>query len=551
MYNRRARRDGRVVEGNSLENCQRRKLLGGSNPSLSARLYSDFMHCLSCQSTIEITPALSLFLKDLNMGEPRYCALCSWKRKMQWENEYKVYKRSCSATGKPLISIFGPDVPFPVFEREYWLSDAWEAPFLDYDTGRPFLDQYFELFQRAPRPHNNQVNTVNSEYAHLIFDSKDCYLSFQAFLCEKLLYCYRSNKLKDSMNCFFCSESELLYESTNCHHSYRLSFSQDSSNCSESAFLFDCRNCSNCFLSWNLRNKQYCFLNEQLSKEAYEKKVAEFDFTNPASYQKAWQLFEQARPQFIKRAHYVLNSENCTGDFLVNCKNCVESFFTDESQDCQAVLRGTQMKNSFDSVVGGLCELTYNVLQPGWLYRSAYSMSCNHGSEVYFSENCESSSEIIGCIGLRGKKFCILNKPYPEEEYKVLKAQILAELNTKQTADQFFDPAHSPFQYDETIAELYFPQKLPPLVSARAANECVRCGKPMNITKQEIAFAQKMNVCLPSECFHCRIQRLSAPYSVVTLREVACFLCGKATRTSARSGTERIYCEDCYLATLY
>jgi len=176
--------------------------------------------CLDCQQEFELVEKIEDFVKSVKLSAPQYCHLCSWKRKMQWQNEYRVYKRKCSATGKDIVSIFGEEVGFPVYERSYWLSDAWEAPALEYEPARPFFEQYFELFKIAPRPHNNQVNTVNSEYAHLIFDSKDCYLSFQAFQCEKLLYCYRSNKLVNSMNAFFCSESEFLYETANCHNCY-------------------------------------------------------------------------------------------------------------------------------------------------------------------------------------------------------------------------------------------------------------------------------------------------------------------------------------------
>ena len=45
-----ARRDGRVVEGNSLENCQGRKLLVSSNLTLSAReLFQYYLSFLKVQ----------------------------------------------------------------------------------------------------------------------------------------------------------------------------------------------------------------------------------------------------------------------------------------------------------------------------------------------------------------------------------------------------------------------------------------------------------------------------------------------------------------------
>jgi len=517
--------------------------------------------CKTCNGPINLSDQEGALLEKFHISQLAYCFHCSWQRKMQWQNEYQVYRRSCSATGKNIISIFSEDTAFPVFERKYWLSDKWEVPKLEYDPKKSFLEQYFELSKLAPRPHNNQVNTVNSEYAHLIFDSKDCYLSFQAFECEKLLYCYRSIKLKESMNCFFCSNSELLYESVNCNKCYNLNFSQDCSGCSDSSFLFDCRNCSHCFLSWNLRSKQYCILNKQFTKDEYEREIRKFDLSNWEYLKEALELFEKNKKNFIKRATYIINSENCTGDFLINCNNCHNSFFTDDSQNSSNIMRGTLMKSVYDSVVGGLIEMGYNLLQPGWLYKAAYTISCNNGNEIYFSEYCDSCTECVGCIGLRGGKFCILNKPYSEKEYFVLKEQILSELMNKK-GDDFFDPLKSPFKYEETIADLYFPkerqmnsilpQKFVKLeVQDQNIQLCCSCQKPFNIIDREIKFSHDKKVLLTGECFKCRIRRLARSYSIIQTETTACANCKKDILSSFSKSYEKIYCEECYLQTVY
>ena len=511
-------------------------------------------NCQACAAPISIPQKHQALLEDLKINTPKFCYRCSWKRKMQWQNDYQIYPRTCSATNKNIISIYKSDVPFPVYEREYWFSDEWEAPHLKYDSEKSFFDQYFELFKIAPRPHKSQVNTVNSDYTNLVFESKDCYLTFQAFRSEKLLYCYRSHRLRESMNCFFCSDSELLFEATNCNKCYNLKFSQDCSGCSDSSFLFDCKSCSDCFLCWNLRNKKNCILNKQYTPQEYQKHIQNIDL------QKALKLYAENKPNFIKKAAYILSSENCQGDFLVNCNNCEECYFTDGSEDCFANIRATENKDCYDTVVGGLAELSYNLLQPGWIYHSAYASACNHCQEIYFSENCDTCTECIGCIGLRNKKFCILNKSYPEKEYFELKKQILTKL-IDEGDEEFFNPSRSPFDYDETLADLYFPKNYQPteilpsaFISSDQLNEssfnCHTCQKPFNVTEQEISFTKKLQTQIPHDCFRCRIKRLAQNYSQINPQNIPCHACGTETLTNFAGFFDKIYCEDCYLHSI-
>ena len=142
-------------------------------------------NCLNCKNLLPTSK--NEIIERLGFRQPRYCHLCSWQRKMTWENEYKVYNRKCDATNKQLISAFTESAPFPVYEREYWNSDNWEIPKLNYDSSKTFFEQYWELFKLVPRPHNQQVNSENSEYCNLMFNSSNCYLSFQAFRSEGLL----------------------------------------------------------------------------------------------------------------------------------------------------------------------------------------------------------------------------------------------------------------------------------------------------------------------------------------------------------------------------
>lgn len=64
---------------------------------------------------------------------------------------------------------------------------------------------------------------------------------------------------------------------------------------------------------------------------------------------------------------------------------------------------------------------------------------------------------MFGCVGLRNKKYCILNKQYTKEQYEILVPQIIDSMIQAWTRWEFFSSAQSPFGYNETIANDYFP----------------------------------------------------------------------------------------------
>jgi hypothetical protein len=509
--------------------------------------------CKQCGFEFEIPLEDRQYFEIHGINHPEYCRLCSWQRKLAWQNEYQIYKRKCDATGKTMVSVYKDDANCPVYEKEFWSGDEWVLPEMDYDESRPFFEQYWEFSKQVPRPSTNRVGAENSEYAHLIFDSKSCYLSFQVFQSENLIGCYRSVRLKDSANSFFCIDSELLCECVNCSRGYNLKFSEDCENCSDSAFLYDCKSCKNCFMCWNLRNKEYYFKNEKFSKEEYERKIAEYNLALLEGQKKAKQEFESLRGNFIAKALRMINCENCYGDYLVGCKDCKHIYFSDGCRDSKSILRGTEDINSYDCVVGGKIELCYNLLQPGWCYMCAFNNNCNRCSATYLSEMCTDCNECTGCISLKRGKWCIFNKHYTEEEYNRLKKHIFEELRGDDGFEEFFDLAKSPFAYEETIADLYFPKNEMKTVEENfGEDKCVLCGRISQATEAEKKFYEKAGLALPDKCFSCRIMALARPYSVVKMGKINCANCGEETMTGMSERVyQKVYCEKCYLGQVY
>jgi hypothetical protein len=91
-------------------------------------------------------------------------------------------------------------------------------------------------------------------------------------------------------------------------------------------------------------------------------------------------------------------------------------------------------------------------------YMIGYTFSMVRTQNVWYSMNCYDSSYLFGCDGLRNKQYCIFNKQYTQEEYEKIVPQIIAHMQTTGEWGEFFSPSISPFGYNETIAQDYFPE---------------------------------------------------------------------------------------------
>jgi hypothetical protein len=109
---------------------------------------------------------------------------------------------------------------------------------------------------------DNILNCQNTANSYLIFGSKDC------------AYCYDAGDLKDCWDVAEPYKGELEYETHACNINYNILFT---SKCFENKNLIYCQYCwfcDHCFGCFGLRNKEYCILNKQYTKEEYETLVA-------------------------------------------------------------------------------------------------------------------------------------------------------------------------------------------------------------------------------------------------------------------------------------
>ena len=556
--------------------------------------------CRSCSKSFSVSEEEMEFLKRVSprikdklyeIPPPQLCPDCRQQRRLSFNNEYRFYHRKCDATGTAIISLYSGEKPCTVYRPEYYWGDEWDALAYgrEFDFDRPFFEQFAELLQIVPKValHTNYMMDENCAYTNYSGYNKNCYLIFHADYNRDCYYGYgvkHCESCVDVVNAFHC---ELCYECIDCRQSYQLRYSQDCQGCSDSAFLRDCIGCRHCFGCKNLRQREYCVFNKQLTKQGYEQFLTENPLSSRRIVEQRAQEFEAlcaALPQRFLRRY---QTENCFGDHLTQCRDVLDSYDISElhaGRHCYQIYNGA--KDCMDLYQFGLkAELVYEGSIIG--YNAALVRFCHCcNDQIYdllYCMNCYRGKSYFGCVGVRGKEFCILNKQYSKDEYEALLPKIIAHMQRTGEWGEFF-PAHlSPFGYNETRAPDFYAltreQALKRRLSWREDEEpgfylgpryeiaddirevgeevcakvlsCERSGRSYKVIPPELQYYKKWGIPLPVSSPDERYRARMAKRRKRSIHEAACTKCGDAVLTSCSAENKApVYCERCYQGEL-
>jgi hypothetical protein len=166
-----------------------------------------------------------------------------------------------------------------IFNKQYTKEEYFKkVEELKKEKPEKILDQMLDLKQKIPHPASQQFNSENCPYGDYIYDSKSSYFIFTSRGCENSGYIYKGGNTKNCWDLFFSggttnSFSERCYELTDTDDCYQSGFLMNSKNCVNCYYSQDLTNCTDCFGCVGLTNKKYCILNNQLTKDQYEKAV--------------------------------------------------------------------------------------------------------------------------------------------------------------------------------------------------------------------------------------------------------------------------------------
>ena len=227
--------------------------------------------CKKCSAGFVIEPDDISFYEKIGVCHPDMCPECRAQLRLSFRNERVFYKRPCDKCKKDSISVFSPNKAYPVWCYDCWWADDWDSREYakDYDSSKPFLEQWNELWNTVPKPSLVSTRAVNCDYLNFAADNKNCYMIVESSNNEDAIHCYWIQLTTDVVDCSFTNKVERSYECDDCYDSYGLRYSKGCHSCTDSYFLNDCRGCTDCIGCINLRQQKNCIFNKQYSKDEY------------------------------------------------------------------------------------------------------------------------------------------------------------------------------------------------------------------------------------------------------------------------------------------
>lgn len=526
--------------------------------------------------------------KTYELPAPTQCPQCRLKRRLIWRNETALYQRKSDFTGKEIISIFSPDKPYKVYELGHYEKLDLLQWGMAIDPDQAVFPQMNNFLKQVPR--QSLVNfgeNENGEYCNYSFECKNCYLCFWGDYGQDSLYNYAFVNLINCVDTFWLFDSELCYEMVDCNKCFRSKYCQNSDNISDSAFIFNCRDLNHCMFCVNIDHKEYCLFNQQYTREEYLEKIKAWDLGDRTIVEQCWQEFKKFLQPFPIRNLNLVNVENVTGDVNRNSKNCFDCYHMVESEDCSYGIDHIKNHDVYDSygcVELSLCCETLCALNSQNIY---FSFDIYTSHNLFYCISCRDCKDCFGCVGLRHKQYCIFNKQYTKEEYEQIIAKVLVTMTKTGEWGEFLPASMSPFGYNETAAQEYFPitkaeaiaQNYPwsdyeapiPQVNStiegntlannikdinddilHQAIRCAETGKLFRLTKQELSFYRNHNIPVPQTHSDARRHTRMLQKNPRSTHACQCSKCSLPMITSVPiSNTRPVYCEQCYIDLKY
>lgn len=479
---------------------------------------------------------------------PTLCPEERQRRRLMFRNEKKLYKRRCSATWKLILSIYDPNSELQVYEQKYWWSDNRDRyeHASDFNFDETFTQQFRRLVKKTPHISRQVLESENCEYTNHTWYSKNCYLSYVCSRSESALYShwwlFSSNIIDSShvdtseniFNSIFIKKSSYIFDST---------YIEWSKFCYSSCYLVWCSYCLECT---NLVNVSYYYRNAKITPEEFDELV------NKRYYKKEY-LKHPIHPAIIN-----YSCDWCYGNNLSECRESSFIFWSTQAERCKywsCIVKPSDSCYDCDNVAGASSSIDSNSLWGKNIYYSLNARGSN--ANIYYCMYANWLQNCFWCIWLINNSYCILNKQYTKHDYEKTVAKIITHMQETWERGEFFDHWLSPFWYNETVAQEYFPLtreealkrwytrqdreypiNIPEWIETvlwvdlpvdidevdtwifQKAIICEVSGKPFRIIKAELEFYKKHNISLPRKHPDVRHQErlLKRPWRTLHLR---------------------------------
>ena len=513
----------------------------------------DTRTCQNCKTDFQIEPDDFSFYEKMKVPVPTRCPLCRMVRRLSFRNERNLFRRKDAHTGKDSFSGFPVEANINTYENQYWYGDEWDALTygMEYDFSKSFFEQFYDLLSRVPLPAKSSAGFMeSSDYCNEAGRLRNAYLCFDADFIENSAYLVKGTNMKDSFDSHEVIYDELCYEDVMVYKSFRTFYSLDCESCVDVWFSKGLRGCTNCFGCVNLKGKSYHFFNEPLSKDEYEKRIAELDLGSYGSIAHIRTEILKFWQQFPVKYYHGIRNLIFSGERISDSKNVLDSVSIQEGENlryCQIVI--LKSANSYDSSILFMgVENAYECVTCGeGAYNLKYCFNCwTESRDLEYCGYCVGSSDCFGSVGLSKKQYCILNKQYTKEEYFTLRDAIIKQMNETPYKDitgrehaygEFFPAEFSPIAYNESLAQDYVPLDreqaiergfawrepnarefqttilagdLPDAIAdvsddiLKEVIACENCKRAYRIIPIELQFYKRIGLPVPHKCHNCR-----------------------------------------------
>ncbi len=487
--------------------------------------------------------------------------------------------------------MFAPDLPHIVYCIDCWHGDGWDAKTYgrDIDWDRPFFDQFAELVMIVPLLGIIVTRSENCDYCNMVMGAKSCYLSTRIADVSELYYCHLGlDRSHQCVDCNTIKQTERSVETMDSERCYQCIGVSSSANCTDCLFIDDCKDCQDCVCCAGISHKQYYLFNKPSTKEEigeYKKKIRSY-----TGYQEVLREYEKFFTTVPKRATFQKNSDQCIGDYIFDSGSCNQCFNVVGTRDSGDVKDCEFLENVAHVDMGINSQWCYNTIGFGDANTIMCSWTTIYSSFLTYCISCFTSQDCFGCVGMKRAQYAILNKEYSKEEYDTLRTCIIEKLKSEGQWGKFLPVRVSPFAYNETIAQDFYPltrdealvrgirwrdelpgsygketltaRDLPDAIDdvtesilkevlACTCDSCKEhqdvCGRNYKIIKQELVLYKILGFPLPRRCPLCRHRARVNRRNPQMLYDRSCSHCGKSIKTTySPDRPETVYCEQCY-----
>ena len=315
--------------------------------------------------------------------------------------------------------------------------------------------------------------------------------------------------------------------------------------------------------------------------------------------------FYELAKNSVRPPAFVKSVENVSGDFIGHSKNAHYCFGNVDTENSKYIVFGTnRVRECYDLVYVGKSECCYELVNAGSInYHVLFGLDVGTCRDVAYCTPSHNSKNLFGCVALKNKQYCILNKQYTEEEYEKLLPKIIKQMNSMPYIDkkgrvykygEFFPTEFSPYAYNESLAYEEFPMSKEQVmeqgyvwrdskekiytpttesgempdsindVTDKILQEIIACPNKgqietkctfaYRIMPEELRFYRLMKIPLPRFCPNCRYYERRKWKNPWKLWRRKCMNkgCKNEFETSyAPDRPEIVYCEKCYQQEVY